>query len=173
MLLIIGGSVSSGYSGKPIGEWIAEWTATPFRNEARICQPFQKIAADFDAGDADIVFALDAFYWDSYGAAGKAVAGVERFFAKTRGVKVVIATVPDRNAGWFYRTFCGAEGSEQVSREAINEAIKRGCGANCLLLDADELYHRPALEGMDIHLTPDIWRSTAQDVMLRMEGKWR
>ena len=37
-VLIVGASVSSGFSGKPSGEWIAEWMNVPYRNEAQICQ---------------------------------------------------------------------------------------------------------------------------------------
>ena len=162
-ILICCGSVSSGFSGKPSGEWVAEALNVPYQNEARICHSYQGT----DIPTNSLVVALDAFYWKSYETdCVKPVASVRDFYVKARGSRVVIATVPDRNAGGFYRFVCGAPTSVQGCRAPINAAIREGCKEDCLLLDADDLYR--GREDEDIHLTPQIWEDVAREVKDRL-----
>src|SRR3990167_5575168 len=156
-ILIVGASVSSGFSGKPSGEWVAEWLDVPYRNEARVAQGLAEVIGNVEAGPGDLVFNLDGSYWDSYKRDCAApVAAVEAFYRQTKGARLVMATVPDRNAGGFYRFIAGAESSTQDCRTAINKAIVKGCTGDCILVDADEVY--AGRENEDIHLTPETWK---------------
>jgi hypothetical protein len=164
-ILIVGASVSSGWSGKPVGEWIAEWMHLPYRNEARIAQGLTAFVDQLQVASRTIVFNLDGSYWDSYFRDCAApVSAVRKFYEKTRSAYVVIGTVPDRNAGAFYRFVASTQTPRQGCRDQINAAIVEGCGKGCMLLDADALYraHGP---DEDIHLTPEAWRELAKVVL--------
>lgn len=163
-ILICCASISSGFSGKPSGEWLAEWLNVPYRNEARICHSYENLAI----APRSLVVALDAFYWPSYERdCAKPIAAVKDFYAKAQGSRVVIATVPDRNTRGFYRFFCGAQTSVQGCRVSINTAIREGCAGDCVLIDADAIY--AGRENEDIHLTPQDWNEVAQHVMGRLK----
>lgn len=164
--LILGGSVSSGFSGKPAPELVVERMGLPYRNEARICHKVD--AEELDGVKAGtLVINIDGNYWRSYdndcAAAAKAV---REFYVKANGMKKIVATVPDRNAGGFYRFFCGAQNREQVCRPAVNAAIVDGCGDGCTLIDADAIYSKYK-HVSDIHLTPEIWRLEAESFHVR------
>lgn len=162
-VVIVGASIASGFSGKPSGEWLAEWLNVPYRNEARIAQGLTEFVATVKAGPGDLVVNLDGSYWDSYKRNCAApVKAVHAFYAQTKGARLVMATVPERDAGWFYRAVAGAESSTQNCRAPINVAIKEGCTGDCLLLDADELY--TGRENEDIHLTPEDWKKVAEHI---------
>ena len=163
LILIIGASVSSGWSGTPSGELAAAYLNIPYRNEARICHSYQGM----DIPARSLVVALDPFYWPSYETdCSKPIAAVKDFYAKAQGSRVVIATVPDRNAGGFYRFVCGAASETQACRVPINAAIREGCVGDCLLMDADELYK--GRENDDIHLTPQDWKDVAAQIIDRL-----
>ena len=156
--IILGGSVSSGFSGKPAPELMVERIGVPYENNARICHRVEPAEV---AGllPGTLVVNIDGNYWRSYDVDCDAAAkSVTDFYAATEGLPKIMATVPDRNAGGFYRFFCGAKRSQQVCRASVNDAIREGCKAGCSLIDADEIYARHADEP-DIHLTPDIWRA--------------
>lgn len=165
--LIVGASVSSGWAGKPAAEIVSESLGLTYHNEARICHD---VADDrLVLNGAKWVFNVDGFYHGSYRKdSAKEVAGVKAFFEATKGARVVMATVPLLDMGALNRLWCGSEASEQVSRDAINEAIRDGCKEGCTLIDADEFYGRFA-DRDDIrdpvHLTPEIWRSEAERVL--------
>ena len=160
--LILGGSVSSGFSGKPVPEIVAERLGLPYRNEASIChrvapEETQSVGAD------TLVINLDGNYWRSYDRdCAAAVVHVAAFYANTDASARVVATVPERNAGWFYRSVCGAQSAEQSCRAAINAALIEGCTGRCMLIDADAIYALHA-DITDIHLTPEIWRRVADE----------
>ena len=167
--VILGASVSSGYSGKPVAELVAEGLGIPFRNEASICH---KVEPNEVAGRKGVLwFNLDGKYWRSYDKdCAAAAASVRGFYEATAGQPKVMATVPARNAGGFYRFVCGAETREQLCRPAINAALREGCDpAECVLVDADELYdaHKDV---DDIHLTPDIWRAQAKPLLEKVRA---
>ena len=166
LILIIGASVSSGWSGTPSGELAAAYLNIPFRNEARICNRLSEtMLAQIEFNS--LVVNLDASYWDSYAMdCSKPIAAVKDFYAKAQGSRVVIATVPDRNAGGFYRFVCGAASETQACRVPINAAIREGCVGDCLLMDADELYK--GRENDDIHLTPQDWKDVAAQIIDRL-----
>lgn len=158
--IILGGSVSSGFSGKPAPEIVVEHMGLPYDNRAHICN---RVDATEVEGllPGTLVVNIDGNYWRSYDRdCSPAVENVRAFYANTLGLEKIMATVPARNAGGFYRFFCAAQTAEQSCRAAINAEIRGGCGAGCRLLDADEIYARHANE-WDIHLTPDIWRAEA------------
>ena len=58
-VVIVGASIASGFSGKPSGEWLAEWLNVPYRNEARIAQGLTEFVATVKAGPGDLVVNLD------------------------------------------------------------------------------------------------------------------
>ena len=170
LVIIFGASVSSGYSGKPAGEWVAEWLGVPVRNEARIAQGLTEFIGGVKAGPGDLVFNLDGSYWDSYKRdCTKPVTAVEAFYRQTKGARLVMATVPDRNAGGFYRFIAGAESSTQNCRAPINAAIIKGCIGGCVLVDADTIYR--GREHEDIHLTPETWREVALGIISRLDSR--
>ena len=161
-VLIVGASVSSGFSGTPSGEILARLLKVPFVNQASACHRVE--ADEVKPAPGTLVFNLDGNYWRSYDTDGaKAAQAVRDFYARAAGFRKVMATVPARNAGGFYRFVCGAEESEQVSRSAVNAAIVEGCKEGCTLLDADELYDEHK-DVSDIHLTPEIWRTVAERI---------
>lgn len=159
--VILGGSVSSGFSGKPAPEIVVERMGLPYENNARICN---RVDASEVQGlsPGTLIINLDGNYWRSYDSdCGGAVKSVKDFYAASKGLPKIMATVPDRNAGGFYRFFCAAQRSEQVCRSSINEAIREGCKDGCQLIDADDIYTRHK-DVSDIHLTPEIWRAEAE-----------
>lgn len=163
--LILGGSVSSGFSGKPAPEIFAERLGVPYENEARICHRVS--AEEVPAERAGLLIVnIDGNYWRSYDRDCDAAArAVRAFYAASEGARKIMATVPERNAGGFYRFFCGAQTSAQACRPAINAALREGCAEGCTLIDADEIYARHADEP-DIHLTPAIWREEAEKLKI-------
>ena len=164
--IILGGSVSSGFSGKPAPEIMAERIGVPYENHARICHRVDAAeASGLKAGT--LVVNIDGNYWRSYDVDCQAAAqSVRDFYTNSQGLPKIMATVPERNAGGFYRFFCGAKRSEQVCRGAVNDAIREGCKAGCSLIDADDIYARHKDE-FDIHLTPDIWKAEAEAFRVR------
>ena len=169
LVLIVGASVSSGYSGKPSGEWLAEWLNVPVVNEARTCQVLTETVAAMQVPPNSLGVNLDASYWDSYQAdCAEPVKAVKTFYAKSHGSRVLIATVPLRDAGGFYKWWCEAKTEAQSCRLEINAAIKGGCVGNCVLIDADEVYR--GRENEDIHLAPDVWKDEARKLMARLHA---
>lgn len=170
-LLICCGSVSSGFSGKPTGEYIAEAMNLRVQQESTVCRDMHERVDDINFSRAAVVVNLDGSYWASLDReCGKGVEGVRKFYAKAAGARVVIATVPEVVAGAFFRGVCGAESAVQTCRAPLNQAIREGCVGNCLLLDGDELYGRhKELAQQDIHLTPEIWRDLAPEILEKMK----
>lgn len=164
LLIICCASVSSGWAGKPSGEWIAERLNVPSRNAAYICNALTKQQPEIPQNS--LVVNLDGSYWDSYDTdCAKPVDAIRTFYTNAIGSRVAIATVPDRNAGGFYRFVCGAQSATQRCRPQINAAITEGCKKPCTLLDADALYEAHK-DIADIHLTPAIWREVAEQIQV-------
>ena len=161
-ILIVGASVSSGWSGRPSGEWIADWTNLPYVNEARIAQGLTKFVDDIEIKPNTLVFNLDGPYWDSYNKdCSTATKAIEKFLDKVKGSYAVMATVPDKNAGWFYRFVAAAELPYQNCRTAINETLTRLCVKDCMLFDSDALVYSKRDPDENIHLQPEVWREIA------------
>ena len=169
LVILCCASVSSGFSGKPSGEWIAQWLETPYRNEASICRALSDVVDRMEIPKGSLVIDADGSYWDSYDPdCTKGVKAVEKFFSKSKGSRVVVGTVPDRNAGGFYRMVCGANSFTQVCREPINESIRKGCTRDCVLVDADAIYEKHEI-WEDIHLKPEVWKEVARDIMEKIK----
>lgn len=165
-VVIVGASVSSGFSGKPSGEIVAEQLRVPYRNEARACQALTDKNPAIPKNS--LVVNLDGSYWDSYAKdCKKPVEAVKEFYMNALGSRVVVATVPNRNAGGFYRFFCGPQTAVQGCRVQINEAITKGCTGDCILLDAEEMY--AGREKDDIHLSPEDWKRAADRIVEKIK----
>lgn len=169
-VLICCGSVSSGYSGKPTGAYIAEALRLPVQDEAVICRRQHNVIDRIDFRRAVVVVNLDGSYWASLDRdCTKGVEAVRKFYEKTKGKRVVIATVPVADAGGFNRAVCGAESAVQLCRAPLNQAIVAGCGDGCTLLDADAIYQQH--QGEEIHLTPQVWREAASEIITTMRAE--
>ena len=167
LVLIIGASISSGYSGTPSGELVANRLNLPVQNEARVAQGLTRYVDKLVIKDNTLVINLDGSYWDSYNRdCTGAVKAVKTLYTKTNNSYVVMATVPNRQAEGFYHFIAGTETNIQGCREDINKEIITGCKTNCLLLDADELYK--GREESDIHLTPSDWKKVADHIMEKL-----
>lgn len=166
-ILICCASVSSGFSGKPSGEWLAEWLGLEARNEARICQKLSTVVDQLDVSNLAYYIDLDGSNWGSYAKNCKPeVDAIHRMYKRTEGAFRIIATVPDRNVGGWYRFWCAAETSIQGCLVPINKALREGCKEDCLLLDADVAYH--GYEG-DIHRSPDFWKDVAEKLIGKLK----
>jgi len=164
-ILILGASVSSGWAGLPAGERFAQWLNLPFANVARPCRALSREIIGLQVPPRTLVFNADASYWDSYEAnCAPGIASVQALYTKVKRVnsKIIIATVPKRDAGGFYKWACSwiehPRTSTQRCRIKLNQAIRSGCtGPNCYLIDSDAIYTKHT-DIADIHLTPAIWR---------------
>lgn len=166
-ILIVGASVSSGFSGKPSGEYLAERLGVSYVNQAYIAHRVD--AAEINPAPGTLIMNLDGNYWRSYDKdCVRAAQAVRDFYIAAADAPKIMGTVPARNAGWFYRLVASAEQSEQVCRSEVNAAIADGCKDNCILLDADELYSEHK-DVADIHLTPEIWRTVAERIYNEIE----
>jgi hypothetical protein len=166
-VLVIGASVSSGFSGTPSGEIVAHWLKLPYSNGAYIASRLSNYVDKLEISPRTLIVNLDGSYWDSYASdcAGP-VAAVKNLYGKARGSFIVMATVPERRAGLFWEFFALAWSFSQPCRAAINTAIVSGCGPNCVLIDADAFYS--GREHEDIHLSPDAWRRAAEKIMTQL-----
>lgn len=166
-VLVIGASVSSGFSGTPAGEIVARWLKLPYSNEAYIASRLSSYVDALKIAPRTLIVDLDGSYWDSYARDCTApVAAVKKLYGKAKGSLIVMATVPERRAGLFWEFFALAWSFSQPCREAINAAIVSGCGPNCVLIDADAFYS--GREHEDIHLSPDAWRRVAEKIMTQL-----
>lgn len=163
-------SVSSGFSGKPSAAYVAEALGRPLQDESGVCRRAHRHPIDFS--HAAVVVRLDGDYWASYDRdCTAALEAIAAFYRATVGLRLIVATVPEVDSGWFHRTVCGAETAVQGCRVAINEALATGCGEGCMLLSPDRIYQEHLdLARRDVHLAPAVWRELGQEIVRALAG---